>query len=223
MTRARPNPRMDPRWVAARFDRVAWCYPLLEKFLLVPVAAKRAAVEQLALSHGYRVLVVGCGPGRSLPALADLVGHTGRVVALDLSPKMVGRARTRCATKHLDHVDVRCADILQLNDPEGYDRIWFELSLNSFGDPQAALQRAWALLRPGGRCVVLDGRLPPRLNWLTRRTMPLIRWLLERTVLGDPDMDPSKEVARAGLSHQLQWFRGGTWFVATMEKQHSGS
>jgi SAM-dependent methyltransferase len=108
--------------------------------------------------------------------------------------------------------------MVQLRDPEGYDRIWFELSLNSFGDPQAALQQAWALLRPGGRCVVLDGRLPPRLNWLTRRTMPVIRWLLERTVLGDPDMDPSKEVARAGLTHQLRWFRGGTWFVATMEK-----
>lgn len=223
MTRARPNPRTDPSWVAARYDRVAWCYPWLEKLFLVPTAARRAAMDQLALQPGHRALVVGCGLGRSLPELAQRVGPEGGVVALDLSPRMANKARNRCARQHLDQVDVRCADMVQLRNPEGYDRIWFELSLNSFGDPQAALQQAWALLRPGGRCVVLDGRLPPQLNWLTRRTMPVIRWLLERTVLGDPDMDPSKEVARAGLSHQLQWFRGGTWFVATMEKQHSGS
>ncbi|MBV6403414.1 MAG: Ubiquinone/menaquinone biosynthesis C-methyltransferase UbiE [Flavobacteriales bacterium] len=218
MNRTRPNPRTDPRWVAARYDRVAWCYPWLEKLFLVPTTARREAMTQLMVQPGQRVLMVGCGLGRSLPRLAALVGDSGRVVAVDLSPVMVAKARSLCARHGLALVDVRCENLLEHLAPSGYDRIWFEFSLNSFGDPQAALQQAWSLLRPGGRCVVLDGRLPPRLNWLTRRTMPVIRWLLERTVLGDPDMDPSNEVVRAGRSHQLHWFRGGTWFVATMEK-----
>ena len=43
-------------------------------------------VETLALSSGMTVLDAGCGPGRLTVPLAQGVGPTGRVVALDIQP-----------------------------------------------------------------------------------------------------------------------------------------
>ena len=66
--------------------------------------------------------------------------------------------------------------------------------------------------------VVLDGQLPPKLRWLTHPLMPLIRWPLERTVLGDPDMRSIEALEQLGSEVHLAWFRRGTYFVAQLLK-----
>jgi ubiquinone/menaquinone biosynthesis C-methylase UbiE len=220
---SRANFRSDPRRVAEGFDRVAWCYPLLERFFLLPRWLQAAAREQLALDPGSRVLVVGCGLGRSLPVLSRAVGPGGEVVGIDISPVMARKAAARCRREGIGNAPVVCTDLFTFSDAEGFDRVWMEHSLNCFSDPQAALRKAWSLVRPNGRCVVLDGRLPPRYAWLTTRVMPAIRWVMEHSLLGDPDMDPSVEVERSGLPHRIRWSRGDTWFVATVEKFGNGA
>jgi hypothetical protein len=65
---------------------------------------------------------------------------------------------------------------------------------------------------------VLDGQLPPKFQWLSRPLMPLIRWTLERTVLGDPDMRPMEELQKLGPVVHVEWFRGRTYFVAQLIK-----
>lgn len=145
------------------------------------------------------------------------------MVGIDLSPVMVRKADAHCRREGIGNTQVICTDLFAYLDPAGFDRVWMEYSLNCFSDPQEALRKAWSLVRPNGRCVVQDGRLPPRYAWLTARTMPAIRWVMEHSLMGDPDMDPSVEVARTGLPHRIRWSRGGTWFVATLEKAETGA
>lgn len=216
---SRPNPRNDARWVAARFDRVAWCYPLLEPLFLVPERARTTALDMLAIRPGDRVLSVGCGRGRSLPALAHAVGPGGEVVGIDLSQRMLRLAEERMKDREPHNIELKRADLLRFDEDGKFTGIYFEFSLSSFGDPQAAIAQAWKLLPPGGTLVVLDGRLPPRMSWLTKPMLPVIRWLLERTVLGDPDMDASKELIKTGLPHRVEWFRSGTYFSACLRKE----
>lgn len=52
-------------------------------------------IAALALQPGETVLDAGCGTGWCLPALAEAVGPTGRIVAFDPSPDMLAIARTR--------------------------------------------------------------------------------------------------------------------------------
>jgi ubiquinone/menaquinone biosynthesis C-methylase UbiE len=51
-------------------------------------------VETLALSAGMTVLDGGCGPGRLTVPLARGMRPGGRIVALDIQPRMIERART---------------------------------------------------------------------------------------------------------------------------------
>ncbi|MGW3355344.1 class I SAM-dependent methyltransferase [Streptomyces bungoensis] len=54
--------------------------------------AYAAAVADLGLRPGDRVLDAGCGTGRALPALRAAVGPSGVVVGMDLTPAMLQAA-----------------------------------------------------------------------------------------------------------------------------------
>ncbi|KAF2781585.1 class I SAM-dependent methyltransferase [Streptomyces sp. OM5714] len=64
--------------------------------------AYAAAVDELGLRKGDRVLDAGCGTGRALPPLRAAVGRSGQVVGADLTPAMLqaavhaGRDRDGC-------------------------------------------------------------------------------------------------------------------------------
>lgn len=51
----------------------------------------RAVVGRLGFIEGMSVLDIGCGSGRWTLLLADAVGSTGKVIALDAQPEMLDR------------------------------------------------------------------------------------------------------------------------------------
>ncbi|MFB8757905.1 class I SAM-dependent methyltransferase [Streptomyces nigra] len=55
--------------------------------------AYAAAVAELGLRDGDRVLDAGCGTGRALPPLRAAVGASGVVLGVDLTPAMLEAAR----------------------------------------------------------------------------------------------------------------------------------
>ena len=48
--------------------------------------------QRAGIVAGPQVADVGCGPGPLLPALSDVVGPTGRVIAIDADPRAVDTA-----------------------------------------------------------------------------------------------------------------------------------
>jgi SAM-dependent methyltransferase len=99
---------------------------------------------------GARCLEVGAGAGSVTRMLAELVGPTGHVVALDLDPRFL--ADLRCA-----EVTVRQHDIV--NDElerDSYDLVHCRALLLHLSDPMRALRRMVAALRPGGMLLVED-------------------------------------------------------------------
>ena len=123
---------------------------------------------------GARILDLGCGSGRDVYALAQLVGIKGKVVGVDMTPEQIGVAR-----KHADwHVEkfgfkkpnVRFLDgyIEKLDEldlqPESFDIIVSNCVINLSVDKPAVLRGAYELLKPGGELyfadVYADRRLP---------------------------------------------------------------
>lgn len=67
-------------------------------------------LEQLALQRGQRVLEIGAGTGYNAALIAEIVGKSGQVVALDIDDDLVLAAGHHLASAGFDRVNVRCAD-----------------------------------------------------------------------------------------------------------------
>lgn len=105
------------------------------------------------------VVDLACGTG-SLTVLAAELGH--RVTGIDLSEAMLARARAKAAA--LPHgMPVRLvrgdvADPGVILAPGSVDAVVARHILWTLPDPEAALRRWAALVRPGGRLVLVEGR-----------------------------------------------------------------
>lgn len=118
------------------------------------------------LLAGRRVLDLGCGSGRDVYALAQLVGPTGEVVGVDMTPEQLETAR--------DHVDwhmerfghaettVRflqgfIEDLTALGlEPASFDVIVSNCVVNLSVDKPAVLKGVFDLLKPGGEFYFAD-------------------------------------------------------------------
>ncbi|MFE9997935.1 class I SAM-dependent methyltransferase [Streptomyces avermitilis] len=98
------------------------------------------------------VLDLGCGTG-SLSLLAAERGH--RVTGVDLSPAMVGLARTKTAGRDAAFLvgDAAAPPVGE----QRFDVVLVRHVLWTLPDPGRALRRWCGLLRPGGRLVLVEG------------------------------------------------------------------
>jgi SAM-dependent methyltransferase len=108
-------------------------------------------------------LEIGCGTGLFSHALA---AHAERVLALDLSPEMIRRARAREPRRA--NLEFELADVSAWLFPrERFDCIASIATLHHL-DPRALLPRMRDALRPGGVLLVLDLVADPGLLELAR-------------------------------------------------------
>lgn len=115
--------------------------------------AQDLLLEMAALQPGERVLDVACGTGLVTVPAARAVGEDGRVVAADLSDRMV--AACRSAAAGLGHVRVDQMDAENLDVPDAsFDCALCSLGLMYVPDPVKCLQELFRALKPGGRAVV---------------------------------------------------------------------
>lgn len=118
--------------------------------------------DTLGLSVGETVLDVGCGAGHALPALRAAVGVTGRVVALDYSPRALALASSVVAEHGWNNVELRLGDAsATFLETATYDAAVASFSLSTVPDLDAAVARLYAALRPGGRVFVGDMHFGP--------------------------------------------------------------
>lgn len=138
----------SPAGIAGVFDRAADTYDDVGVPWFRPIA--QGLVDELAVQPGERVLDIGCGRGAALAPLARATGPTGRVLGIDLAPRMVARAAQD--TRDLTQVEVRVADACTPDlPPSSFDVIASSLVLFFLPDPAAAVRTWTRLLADGGR------------------------------------------------------------------------
>ncbi|MFD9904566.1 class I SAM-dependent methyltransferase [Streptomyces sp. NPDC059063] len=111
--------------------------------------AYAAAVAEIGLRPGDRVLDAGCGTGRALPALRGAVGPMGCVLGADLTPAMLEAAMQ--AGRHA-HGQLLLTDVAQLPlRAESLDAVFGAGLISHLPDPLANLRELARVVRPGGR------------------------------------------------------------------------
>ena len=93
----------------------------------------------------------------------------------------------------------------------------FGLSYNTMPHHLAVLHHAWNLLRPGGRLVIMDAKLPPGLGG--RLVLPFSLWLMKRTMLGNPLIQPWEDLARLADAFEMEQFMFGSWYICRGDQE----
>jgi SAM-dependent methyltransferase len=128
-----------------------WLTLLLENPYVNRVAGAARLIDRAAVRPGMAVLDAGCGPGRLTVPLARRVGSAGRVVALDIQPEMLARARANVAAAGLDNVEFVAAGLGDGRLPaSAFDRAFLVTVLGEIPDKEAALRELHRALKPGG-------------------------------------------------------------------------
>jgi ubiquinone/menaquinone biosynthesis C-methylase UbiE len=142
------------------------------------------------LVPGQRVLDVATGTGIAAEAALGIVGPVGSVLATDMSPEMVAKARERLDRSPNAAVAVEDGQALTLADAS-FDAVLCSLGLMFFPDPARALAEFHRVLRPGGRAAVSVLTAPERsyngrINVIVARHMPNLAQATAQTfALGD--------------------------------------
>jgi SAM-dependent methyltransferase len=112
-----------------------------------PVTAR--LLELAGLRAGRSVLDVGCGLGEPALSAAEVVGPQGRVLGVDLSPRMVEGARRRAGGR--PNVTFRVADVEALElPPAAFDVVLSRWGLMFACDHTATFRSLARVLRPRG-------------------------------------------------------------------------
>ncbi len=166
------------REIAAMFDRIAPRYDLLNRVLSfgTDIGWRRRAIALARLGPRHIALDLGAGTGDLTMGLLRASDPSSAAIALDIAPRMlaVGRRRLRSAglaTRAL--AVVGNGESLPLPDAS-VDRVISGFTLRNVGDLPRALRELRRVLRPGGRCVLLELSHPPG-----RAFGALYRWYFE--------------------------------------------
>jgi demethylmenaquinone methyltransferase/2-methoxy-6-polyprenyl-1,4-benzoquinol methylase len=132
---------------AAYFDHIAGQWDGWED--LPSLAAKlRRGVDELGVGPDESVIDVGCGTGNLTQALLAGLSPAGRVVAVDISPRMVEAAARKVRDPR---VDWRVADVRRLPLPgASCDRAVCLSVWPHIDDRGAAAEELGRVLKPGG-------------------------------------------------------------------------
>ncbi|HEX8660266.1 MAG TPA: methyltransferase domain-containing protein [Brevundimonas sp.] len=113
------------------------------------------AWRRAGITVGSTVVDAGAGPGWASLDLAEIVGPTGRVHALERSGRFVDVLNRSAAARGLGNIEAATVDLV--TDPlpaSGADAFWIRWVLAFVSDPAAVLKKLHATLRPGGVAVI---------------------------------------------------------------------
>ena len=127
-------------------------------------------IAHLGIEPGMSILDAGCGPGRLTLKLAQAVGASGRVTALDIQQGMLDRVRCKAETARLSNIDYLQAGLGEGKlSVETYDRAVLVTVLGEIPAQEAALRELFAALKPGGLLSVTEVIFDP--HFQTRATV----------------------------------------------------
>ena len=147
------------------FDRIAGVYDLVNTVMTAGLhhAWRERAADRAELRPGDAALDLCCGTGDLALELRERVGAGGRVVGADFSERMLELAQDKAADRGLADVTFEWADALELPYSDAsFDAVTVGFGVRNLADVGAGIREMTRILKPGGRCVILEITQPQK-------------------------------------------------------------
>ena len=171
------------------FDSVADNYDVMNDLMSAGLHRlwKRATIGEAGVRRGHRVLDLAGGTGDLAIEFAKQVGDSGRVVLADINAAMLEQGRRRVVDAGVvGRVDIAQVDAENLPfEDNHFDRITIAFGLRNVTDKNAALRSMYRVLKPGGKCLVLEFSQPaeaiqPAYDLYSFRVLPMLGKLVAK-------------------------------------------
>lgn len=125
------------------------------------------------LEPGMMVLEVGPGSGTYTVGAARRVGAQGRIVAVDIEPKMIERVRRKAEEEGVHNIEARVADVYDLPfEDDTFDAVYLIAVIGEIPEPDRAMTEFYRVLAPTGRLAFSEILVDP--------DYPLARTLVDK-------------------------------------------
>jgi SAM-dependent methyltransferase len=106
--------------------------------------------QRAGITVGKRVLDVGAGPGYAAVDLAEIVGPTGEVVALERSRNFIRAMEAACRARSFANVKINEIDLMTDDLPTAdYDFAWCRWVVSFVDDPPSLIQKLGRVMPKG--------------------------------------------------------------------------
>ena len=114
-------------------------------------------IDALQIPRGAAVADIGSGTGYFTWRLAEEVGPSGKVYAVDIQQEMLDRTKATVSERRFTNVEYLLAtDRDPRLAPGSIDLAFLAYAYHEFADPEAMMRAIRRSLKPGGRVVVLE-------------------------------------------------------------------
>ena len=152
-------------------------------------------LKEAGIEPGFHVLDYGCGPGSYVIPLAELVGRSGKIYALDIHPLAVQRIQSIASRKALNNVVTICSDCKTGLRDNSVDAVLLYDTFHALSDPNSVLEELHRVLKSNGLLSFSDHHMKENeilakvtrrgLFSLSRRGKKTHRFLKEEWLPGD--------------------------------------
>jgi SAM-dependent methyltransferase len=104
--------------------------------------------QRAGITVGKRVLDIGAGPGYAAVDLAEIVGPTGEVVAIERSKNFIRAMNEACSVRSLTNVGIHELDLMAGELPKGnYDFSWCRWVVSFVNDPALFIKKLGGVMQ----------------------------------------------------------------------------
>jgi len=107
-------------------------------------------LEEAGIRPGFHVLDYGCGPGSYIAPLANLVGESGRIYALDIHPLAIQMVQKIVLKKALGNVETILSDCATGLENNLIDVVLLYDTYHNLSAPESVLTELRRVLKPEG-------------------------------------------------------------------------
>jgi len=220
MTTPASVPAISATWVRRTrfvYDHVSTYYDRGQRHMM---RLKKAAVHELDLRPGDRVIAFCCGTGLEFPFIRERIGPEGEIFGVDWSDGMLEQARRRVSDNGWTNVKLYRGDVSAV--PESvlragsYDAGICTLGLSIIGEPERAFQALKNAVRGGGQIVIGDvcsfSGVRSVLNPINT-VMDLIAGNTHRSLARSRKF--AEELSSELPGAKLEWHLGGSYYIAS--------
>ncbi len=164
--------------IASYWSKLALVWDPMLRLCGLDQKYRKDAISVLCPEKGQTVLDVACGTGLNFHYLFNGVGSNGRIIAIDIAPGMLEKAKIRAQNNGFNNIDFILGDVSEIELPK-VDAVAACWCMISIPDYPKALENIVESLRPGGKIAILDFKridgffghiLNPLFEWICRIT-----------------------------------------------------